>query len=210
MPLTISTVAMEEKNKIASKSVFFVALEITIPSFAETVKIASIDEDITWDGSVWQKFPININEIVETAGEVPKVSASISNVNRIFESYLQQYDAYCKENGYEPITVKLYVLNSLNLDDPTPEVTYDFTLEKSATSSEQITFELGTNNPYNRRCPQQRILKNQCRFIFKSTECGYSGGETSCNKTLLRCRELSNSSRYGGFPGVGNSGLRIA
>ena len=50
--------------------------------------------------------------------------------------------------------------------------------------------------------PCEKFLRNQCRHTFKSSECGYSGGETECNKTLQRCRELDNNSRYGGFPSI--------
>ena len=210
MPATISTIAMQEKNKIATTSVFFTAIEITIPSLTETVKIHDADENITWKGSTWQPFPVQIDEIIEKIGEVPRLNLKVSNVNRVFEKYLQDYDLYCKTNGYQAITINLYVLNSLNLADDTPEAEYEFNLEQPKTNAEWAIFQLGASNPFLRRFPLNRILKNQCRFIFKSSQCGYTGSMTNCNKTLTRCRELSNSSRFGGFAGVGSGGLRLA
>ena len=37
--------------------------------------------------------------------------------------------------------------------------------------------------------------------------CNYSGSETSCNRSFTRCEELNNGARFGGFPGLANSGL---
>lgn len=209
MPLDISAVAMEEKNKLSSSSVFFMALEIEIPGLGETVKINNMDDSVVWKGETWIPFPVEIDEIVEKAGEVPQLNLRVSNVTRVFEFYLQQYDLYCKENGYQPIVVTIYYLNSLNLASETPEADYTYNLKQPTLNSTWATFSLGASNPFMRRFPQQRILKNQCRWIFKSAQCGYSDAETSCNKTLLRCRELDNSSRFGAYPGVGSRGLRV-
>lgn len=42
-----------------------------------------------------------------------------------------------------------------------------------------------------------------CPWIFKdSTYCKYSGSETVCNKTMSRCKELSNVLNFGGFPNI--------
>ena len=37
--------------------------------------------------------------------------------------------------------------------------------------------------------------------------CGYAGGQTDCNRSFSRCQELSNSTRFGGFIGVGVKGF---
>jgi phage-related protein len=70
-----------------------------------------------------------------------------------------------------------------------------------------VSFTLGAPSPFRVRFPRNRILKDYCRWRFKSTECGYSGGETTCDKTLAQCRLRSNSARFGGFPGVGHGGI---
>jgi phage-related protein len=94
--------------------------------------------------------------------------------------------------------------------NPDPEVEHVFELMNPKTDSMWATFTLGASNPFNRRFPQARILKNHCRFIFKDAWCGYAGGQTTCDKTLTRCRALSNSIRFGGFPGVGSGGIKVA
>jgi hypothetical protein len=69
--------------------------------FEDTSKVISNTEDITWRGETWQSFPFELGEIEEESkGVVPKVELRISNVNRVIESYLQEYDTYVKNNGY--------------------------------------------------------------------------------------------------------------
>lgn len=200
MPLPLSSIAIDEKNKIAtSDSVFLLAMKIEIPGMATPIRVVANTEDITWQGETWQAFPFEINEISEAdSGEVPRVDVRVSNVSREIEYYLHAYDLYCKTNGYEPIVCTIYVLNSLNLASDTPEVDHLFELIQPKTTPQWATFTLGASNPWTRRFPARRLLP-MCQWVFKSDACGYSGTETECDKTLSRCRELSNSERFGGF-----------
>jgi len=39
-----------------------------------------------------------------------------------------------------------------------------------------------------------------CRWkVFKGTECGYSGGQTWCDRSYTRCVTLANTANFGGF-----------
>ncbi len=213
MPLPLSSIAIEEKNKLATDSVFLICLEITIPGTG-VVRVVRNNQDLTWKGETWVAFPFELDEIGDTSkGEVPQVNVRVSNVSRALEAYLYEYDAYCKANGFEPITVKIFVVNTKVIQadgNAAPEVEHEFELKQPRTDSQWVTFVLGASNPFNRRFPQGRILKNVCRYRFKDTRCGYSGAETACDKTLTRCRALGNSTRFGGFPGAGSGGLKIA
>ena len=208
MPLTLSSIAIEEKNRLATDSVWLVALEIVLPGVADPVRIVGTNEDVTWRGETWTAFPFEIEEIADAAkSESPRVDVRVGNVSRVMEAYLAAYDAWTKQYGYAPVEVLIYVLNSANLASPTPEVEHVFELKQPRTDSRWATFTLGASNPFNRRFPQHRILRSSCRYAFKGTLCGYAWAETACNKTLTRCRELGNSERFGGAPGVGYGGL---
>jgi phage-related protein len=39
---------------------------------------------------------------------------------------------------------------------------------------------------------------SSCPWVFKGTECAYSGGESTCDQTYERCRFLSNTDNFGG------------
>lgn len=203
MPLPLSSTAIIEKNKLANPdSVFLAAMEITVPGLETPIRVVANTEDITWRGETWVAFPFEIDEISESMTEVPRVEVRVSNVSRQMELYLHEYDRYCKLNGYDPVVCKIFVVNSLNLASSDPEVEHEFLLLQPRTNAQWATFTLGASNPWNRRYPQRRLLPS-CPWRFKGTECQYAGAEGSCNKTLARCRELSNTSRFGGHYAAG-------
>jgi len=213
MPILLSSAAIAEKNKLAGGAITLVALMITIPGVADPVRIVSDNADLTWKGETWQAFPFEIDEVTDSStGEIPRVDLRVANVNRVMDAYLRDYDAYTKANGFTPVEVRIYVVNQAVIDadgNAAPEVEYVFDLKQPKSSAKWATFTLGAPNVFTRRFPLHRILKNHCRFRFKSARCGYAGAETACNHTLARCRELGNSIRFGGAPGVGKEGIEV-
>jgi hypothetical protein len=136
------------------------------------------------------------------------------------EGYVQAYDLYCKTSGYSPIEVRILVLNSKDLSSGVPVVEHVCELKKQKTDALWATFIVGAANPANKRYPKSRILKNHCRFleiggfnypVGTAPLCGAPAGSfTTCGGTLFACRERSNSTRFGGSPGVGSGGIQIA
>ena len=52
---------------------------------------------------------------------------------------------------------------------------------------------------YDKACPRM-TYGVACQWTrFKDARCGYTGSETTCDRTLTRCKELGNVERYGGF-----------
>lgn len=41
-----------------------------------------------------------------------------------------------------------------------------------------------------------------CQWYFKDSRCQYSGGETTCDKTLTACQARANETRFGGYPSI--------
>jgi phage-related protein len=214
MPLPISSTIVEEKNKLATDSVWLLAMKVTIPGTpsSEVIRVVRNNEDVSWAGETWQAFPFDVDAVQATGkGEVPRLDVRICNISRAMEQYVIEYDDYVKANGYSPIEVDLCVLNTKDLASNTPAGEASFELKQPKMDARWATFTLGAPNPYNRRFPQDRILKNHCRFRFKDEHtCAYSGAVAECDKTLTSCRSLGNSTRYGGFPGVGYGGFRVS
>lgn len=209
MPNEISTIAMTEKNKLNSESVFFCAFEIDIPSLEEPARINNNNADITWRGHTWVAFPMEADELTENIGEAPKFNINVSNVNRVFGKYLNDYDQWCKTNGFSPITVKIYVLNSLALHLDTSENEIELVLDQPKVNDLMASFQLGARLLWTMRYPLRRILR-MCQWKFKGEECQYAGTELSCNKTLTRCIALNNVPQYGGFMGAGMRGQKLS
>ena len=208
--MALSTTTKLEKNKLNSDSVWLSMLEIPIPSVAETLRIVNNNDDVNWNGQTWIKFPFELDEISQTSNaETSQFQIKVGNVKNIIGQYIRQYDTYVKTNGFESITVTLYIVNSKDLENTTPVYSTNLILTTSSLNHLEVSFTVSARDLFPARTPQTRMFPNSCRFKFKSTLCGYTGAETSCNKTLSRCRQLANANRYGGFPAIGNSGVSI-
>jgi len=100
-----------------------------------------------------------------------------------------------------------------DIANPDPEAIFEYELMSPRTDSMWATFVLGASNPFRKRFPMHRMMKNHCRHKFKDVMCKYAGATATCDKTLTACRAMnggSNSVNFGGFPGIGLGGLRLA
>lgn len=204
MPIILSPGAYIEKNALASSGVWIILLEIYVPQLNDYIRVCSNNEDITWRGHLWQAFPFSMDEIGDSSkGELTQFAIRICNINGMVEAYIDESD------GATGAKLKLMVINS-NIPSDTPEIELDFIAKSTSVDSMWATFVLGATNPYS-ILVGQRMIRTGCRFTgkdgtrngFKGSRCKYSGPETSCNKTLSRCRELGNSINFGGFLGIG-------
>lgn len=208
--LSLSNIVKVEKNKLNSDSAFLILLEITIPSVTEVIRIVNNNEDITWNSNTWQRFPFDIDEISESSNaELSEIQIKVSNVNNVVGQYIRQYDTHVKNNGFEAITATIYIVNTNDLDNPSPVYSTNVILSSSSINHMEVNFTLAARDLYRAMTPTYRMYPNNCRFSFKSTKCGYVGTATSCDKSLGTCKTLGNSNRYGGFPTIGNKSVSI-
>ena len=207
--MSLSNQTIQDKNALVTDAVFLVLLEIQIPD-TPTVRLVNNTEDIIWSSYLWQQFPFEFSDISESSkSEVSQWTIKISNTTKAIERYLQEYDLYLKTNGIEgnDITCIIRIVNSKDLLNTTPILEYTALLQQPTTTPQWATFKLSAKNPYNKQFPLRKIFKNFCGWKFKSNQCGYAGTGDFCDKTLATCRIYSNSSRFGGFPGVAGRGL---
>lgn len=209
----LSPVAVAEKNKLGSTSVWYQMIEvITIDITGSNLRIVKNHEEIVWREETWLPTHFEIDEIGDhNKGEIPRVTIRFSNTTKIFQSLLGHYDTYCKNNGIIPLECKIYFVNSLNLDSSTPEVEYSFVLQQPSTNNKWATFILSGANIYSRKFPKNQVIKNHCRYEYKGADgrCGATSSLPSCGKTLVDCRERNNSNRFGGFPSAGLRGFQF-
>jgi phage-related protein len=204
---TLAAALVAEKNKLGNEAPFLILCEIQLTGVI-TLRIVKNEANITWGGETWAAFPFDIDDLGEPGrNEVPRVNLRVSNVSRAIQSYIEQY------TGGVGATVIIRVVHADNLVGTEANTTLcrlDFTVTSCTANSKEVVFGLGASNPWNRRAPLNRTRKNFCRFKFKDVlTCNYTGAETTCDKSLTRCRELANNARFGGFPGVGLTGLRL-
>jgi lambda family phage minor tail protein L len=205
MPLSLSNDAITEKNKLNSSGAFLVLLEIGYPdeSPENVVYVVNNNENIVWPsggGNTYLAYPFQLGDITQDSeGSIPTVDLTVVDISRQLISIVDDYD------GAVGATAIVRIVHSDHLDNATAEYSEAFEIvDTSVDGKYNLKFKLGAENPLRYRIPQDRYLKDHCRYkTFKGEKCGYSGGESECDRTFARCRELGTPVRFGGFPGCG-------
>jgi len=185
-----------EKNKAENQPVFLYTI-YDYDGSGSNLYFAEYDQDITYNGITYQRFPITHEFVSENSkGEIDSIRVRVSNINRLIQAYLEDYDLRSKK-----VSIKMVFANELA--DPSAYIEDIFYIDSYTAGQDVVEFTLsGKFDVLALELPARKYSRNYCGWKFKSAECGYSGTETSCNKTLQRCRELGNQVRFGGFPAV--------
>lgn len=201
----MSSAGIADKNKLNSNEVWALLLKFDLDGYG-SLRIAQNNEDITWNGETWLAYPaFTMDDIEETTdGEIPQLSLTIHDISRRIIPIIDDLDG-----GVGGI-LTIYIVHGTS-SIMTSEAEFEHELEivgASIHGSHVIKLRLGGENLYNYRVPQDRFLRS-CRYkpFPDDPRCGYVGAETVCNRTLTRCKELGNQSRFGGFPGIGREGI---
>jgi lambda family phage minor tail protein L len=160
------------------------------------LRYTSYDSDVTFDGLTYSKYPIDFSNLGEnSSGEVDAVRITVGNVLRYIESQLHTYDLREKK-----VTIRV-VWEDL-LSDPNSYLDFVYYIDSYSANQSQVEFICTTKlDVIDKTIPGEIYLRTHCRYRqFKGPQCGYSGSETECNRTMQRCLELNNLSRFGGFP----------
>lgn len=167
---------------------------------------AAYTQDVVYDGVTYTKFPITHDQISENAdGEVDSNQVQLSNVSRLIEYYLQNYDLRGKK-------ISIKIVDADMLDDTEAYIEFSNYIDSYSSNVSDVVFNLMSKfNLVSLSLPSKLWLKDYCQWEFASPavralgrgdECGYTGEETECNRTWQRCQELGNSSRFLGARGI--------
>ena len=86
---SLSSVTIEERNKVHSDGAWLILLKIIFSGV--TLYFARNTEKIVWDQSVWQPFSFELDDIKEeNKGEIPSVNIRVSNVNQQVGKYVDR------------------------------------------------------------------------------------------------------------------------
>lgn len=201
--LNLPPTVLREVNTLDADSPWLILLDINI-SGEEPIRLVNNNEDVTYQGNVYIAFGFTITMPTQSSkGEIPSVQLSVANSTRTLQTYVEQY------SGGVGAAVTLTVVNAAHLSEDYAELTTTLTVIGCQCNAQWVVFTLGAANPLNKKFPPNQYIAAHCRFKFKGTYCGYDGFETECNKTIDRCRELQNASRFGGHLGLDSTGIRL-
>lgn len=193
---TLDSTFKSEKNKPSNQPIYLYSIEDYNGSV--DLNLAEWDTDITYDGVTYTKFPIKHDEIGENSqGEIDNFRVTVSNVNRIIQAYLEGYDLRGKK-----VTITLVWANQLN--DTDANIKFIYYIDNYTATQDTVEFVLSSKyDIIDLTLPNGIYNRNYCRWKFKSTECGYTGAQTTCDKRKATCKTtMSNIARFGGFPSV--------
>ena len=185
-----------EKNKEENKPIFLYTI-FDYDGNGNNLCNNSWDETLTFDGVVYTDAVIVHEDIgMNSEGSVDAVMLRIGNVNRVMQSYLENIDYHRKK-----VSIKRIFYDKLS--EALAQYQDVYFIDEYEATEQEITFTLTSAfDLMGVTLPARIMSRNFCQWKFKSAECAYAGAETQCNKTLARCRVLSNQLRYGGFPGI--------
>lgn len=200
--IDISALSKIEKNNLSSPEPWLVLLEIQLSEAMDlgqgestTFRVVRNTEDVTWNGHLWQAFPVELDEISDAKGESPSFSVKVANVHKVMSHYLNESDG-----GVGSIVIirvthagnTQYASNPDSVDNGDVDLELEYICTGASVDSTWATWTLGTDNIFNKRFPRNRMLKHHCRYTTND-QCEYVG---SCDHTLTTCRLMPNVSNY--------------
>lgn len=158
---------------------------------------AENNADVVFDGTTYTAFPISFDVVSENkSGNIDRVQIILANISRVIGGYLETYDFRKKK-----ISIKLVWADQL--DDTDNYIEDIFYIDGYTADEKNVTFSLSSKfDVLDVSLPFRKYSRNYCCWVFKGSECGYTGSETTCNKTKAQCKSYNNYSRFGGFPSV--------
>jgi lambda family phage minor tail protein L len=208
VPLSIDSDLIAEKNKLSSSGTFLELMEIQLSEAGETLRYVLNNRTIRWRGNDWTPWPFQAAPVDETSdGDLPTFDVQVSNVGRIVQSYIEQ-----AEDGLDGDTVIYRVVHSEYLNEGNDAVFLEETFQilGNRCDIEWVTFPLGAENFFFHRFPGNTFRRGICRYReFKGDECGYGGGQSSCNRTFATCISYNNANNFGGQPGISNGSFDV-
>jgi lambda family phage minor tail protein L len=183
--------------------------------------------NVVWQGVPYQPLPVESEGFdVNSKGTLPRPKIRIANIGSVFSAQVRDNDDLV---GCKVVRKRTFVrfLDAVNFVDginatanPShgfPDDTW-FIDRKTSENRYLIEWELASAfDLQGVRLPFREVIQNSCTWLYRSSECGYTGtayfdtndapcaiGSDFCSKRMSSCRvRFPNATLpYGGFPGV--------
>lgn len=194
--------------------------------------------ELVWNGSSYQRFPVEAEGFEYTGtGSLPRPKIRVSNVLGTITSILLTVNSTTAHNDLTGATLTRIRTMARYIDGAnftggtnpygTPDPTAEFPREiykvarKSTENRQVVEFELAAAfDLAGVRAPKRQCIANICQWVYRSTECGYTGttyfdandvsvassANDVCGKRLSSCKLRFGATAelpYGSFPGIG-------
>lgn len=173
--------------------------------------------NVYWAGEEYLAFPIEADGFDYSGnGQLPRPKIRVSNIlNTITALILTLPDGLegAKVTRIRTLARYLDANNFPGIDPFVPDPTAEFPREiyyvdrKTVENRDVVEFELAAAfDLAGISAPKRKCVANICQWVYKSTECGYTGALPTCLKTLTDCKAhfgVTAELPFGSFPGIG-------
>ena len=179
-------------------------------------------ESVVWKGQTYQPYPIKgtgFEDSIKGASNRP--SLTISNLLGLITGLVNEFDdclgaIVCRRQVYAYNLDPVNFPNRTNTKhNPNNEIVNYFIIEQvESLNSEFVKFKLAVPTELDSLIlPARMMMANTCQFVYRSKECGYTGGAVAdekdqptldmtkdkCSKCLTGCRLRGNTRNFGAF-----------
>lgn len=188
-----------------------------------------LSNDVVWQGVTYARFPIEATGFDRrSTGTLPRPILRASNIQGLLAADARAYGDYmgCKLTRKRTFAKFLDAVN-FSAGNPTADPGQYFPDDifyvdrKSTETPTVIEWELAAAfDVQGVTLPRRKCIQNTCNWVYRSAECGYSGGAVAdendtattvlasdkCSKRLSGCKLRFGTTAvlpYGGFPGCG-------
>ena len=221
------TVPVSDLQAIAPSAIielFELELNTTQHGVAQTYRFhagssLNANGEVIWNGNSYMRFPIEATGFEYSGnGQLPRPKVQVSNIMGTITALLLSLPSGLEGAKFTRVrTLARYIdganfpgnTNPYGAPDPTAELPREiyYVDRKVVETRDVIEFELAAAfDLAGIRAPKRQCIANVCQWVYKSTECSYTGGLPTCNKTLAACKEHFGAYAelpFGSFPGIG-------
>jgi len=202
-------------DQVGWTPLYYAEFTHNITGFAMTTAGVLSTSEVTYYG-----IPITSSEMKTTIeGDIPEVSISVPNVDRIIEAYIQNYD-YLRNCAVYKITTFVKYLPSgttYTYIGSTPDrnscIIEAMYIDAVTSNDEVVTFSCKPKFAIHNIVLPRRRFTRECSWTYGDTSCSIDGATKitypTCDYSLDNCRQRGNSSRFGGFPSIPKGGIWI-
>ncbi len=157
------------------------------------LKLTNLGDDFSFNGDVYSSAVIEQSEITSNSdGSVSDATVTAGNANGM----IQYYDENYKLSG-KMVTIRQLFRGAQSYAE------YSYVIKTVVCDSRQATITCGMGfDVFLTDIPNRIILKDFCRWQFKSEDCAYAGSDSTCSKQFSDCLRKGNTPNFGGFPGI--------
>lgn len=179
-------------------------------------------DGVVWKGQTYQPYPIKGTGFeVKAKGTSNRPSLALSNLFGLVTGLVDEFDdclgaivtrREVYANVLDPVNFKSGVNSSYNASD---EIVTQFVIEQvESLNSEVVRFRLAIPTELDGLVlPARMMMANNCQFIYRSPECGYTGppvadekdrpttdiNKDKCSQCLTGCSLRNNTRNFGAY-----------